>query len=79
MATFDDVFPDLVISVTKETTDTGSLIALINGFTQQLIDAVNAAKQLTPEQLAAIESVRSAMDSNDQAVADALAANVPTP
>lgn len=77
MPTFDDVFPDLVASVTKETSDTASLMAVINGFTQRLIDAVNTAKQLTPEQLAAVEQVRAAMDSNDQAVADALAANVP--
>lgn len=73
MATIDD----LVAAVTKETTDVDSLLALIGGLKQQLMDALAKVGQLTPEQQAAIDGVFAQLSANDQRVADALAANVP--
>ena len=73
MATIDE----LVIAVTKETTDVDSLLALIGGLKQQLLDALAKVGQLTPAQQAAIDGVFDSVSANDQRVADALAANVP--
>jgi hypothetical protein len=70
---------DLVAAVDKETTDTGSLIALLAGIKQQLADALAQVGQLTPEQQAAIDGVFDKLNANDQAVADALGNNVPPP
>jgi hypothetical protein len=73
MATIDDV----VAAVSKETTDTGSLVALTTTLKAALVDALSKVGQLTPAQQAAIDGVFNSVNSNDQAVADALAANVP--
>jgi hypothetical protein len=73
MATIDDV----VAAVSKETTDTGSLVALTTTLKAALVDALSKVGQLTPAQQAAIDSVFDSVNSNDKAVADALAANVP--
>ena len=68
---------DLVAAVSKETTDTGSLIALSTSLKAALVDALSKVGVLTPAQQAAIDGVFDSLNSNDQAVADALAANVP--
>jgi len=68
---------DLVAAVTKETTDTGSLVALTASLKAALVDALSKVGTLTPAQQAAIDGVFDQVNSNDQAVADALAANVP--
>lgn len=73
MATIDE----LVIAVSKEVTDVDSLLALIGGLKQQLLDALAQVGQLTPDQQAAIDGVFASLSANDQRVADALAANVP--
>jgi hypothetical protein len=73
MASIDD----LVAAVTKETTDTGSLVALTASLKAALVDALSKVGTLTPAQQAAIDGVFDQVNSNDQAVADALAANVP--
>jgi len=73
MASIDD----LVAAVTKETTDTGSLGALTASLKAALVDALSKVGTLTPAQQAAIDGVFDQVNSNDQAVADALAANVP--
>jgi len=73
MATIDD----LVAAVSKETTDTGSLVALTGSLKAALVDALSKVGQLTPAQQAAIDGVFDSVNANDQAVADALAANVP--
>lgn len=73
MATIDDV----VAAVSKETTDVDSLLALIGGLKQQLLDALAQAGQLTPAQQLAIDGVFDSLSANNQRVADALAANVP--
>ena len=71
MATIEEV----VASVEKETTDTASLIALNAGTKALLVEALAKVGVLTPEQQAAIDGVFDKLNSNDQAVADALAAN----
>lgn len=73
MPTIDEV----VAAVDKETTDVASLLALIAGLKQQLLDALAQVGVLTPEQQAAIDGVFAKLQANDQAVADALANNVP--
>jgi len=73
MATIDDI----VAAVTKETTDTGSLVALTGSLKAALVDALSKVGTLTPAQQAAIDGVFDSVNANDQAVADALAANVP--
>jgi len=71
MATIEEV----VASVEKETSDTASLIALNAGTKALLVEALAKVGTLSPEQQAAIDGVFDKLNSNDQAVADALAAN----
>lgn len=73
MATIDDI----IAAVDKETTDTGSLIALSGGLKAALVDALSQIGKLTPAQQAAIDGVFDKLNANDQAVVDALANNVP--
>lgn len=62
---------DLTASVARNTTVTGSALALIQGFAAQL-----AAAGTDPAKLAALQK---SLDDSDQALADAVAANTAPP
>lgn len=70
---------DVVDAVTAETSHVASLKAFVDGLKQQLADALAAAGQLTPEQQAALDGVFAQVHANDQAITDAMAANVTPP
>lgn len=74
MASLDDV----LVVVTKESTDIGSINAFIAGLKQQLADAL-AGTTLPPATQAKVDAIFANVTKNDQAVVDALAANVPAP
>lgn len=73
MATFEEA----IAAAEKEVTDTESLVAFIVGLKAALQDALSQVGKLTPAQQAALDSVFDKATANDQAVVDALAANVP--
>jgi hypothetical protein len=72
MANLDDI----LAKVAQETTDIGSLKVFIAGLKQQIADAL-AGVTLPPAVQAKVDAVFSGVTANDQAVIDAMAANVP--
>lgn len=75
--TVQEVIDAVIAKAGKETTDTGSLVAMIAVLKQAVLDAMASAGTVTPAQEAAVKAVFDGMDANDQAVVDALAQNVP--
>lgn len=71
--TVQEAIDKLVVDATKETDDAASLLVLIASLKQAVLDAGN----LNPAQTAAVTGVFDKFAANDQAIADALAANVP--
>ena len=74
MATLDQVLAD----VTAETSSIAGLSDLIKGLKQQLADAL-AGITLPPATQAKVDAIFAAAETNKQAIADALAANVVAP
>jgi hypothetical protein len=66
---------DLVAEVAVQTTKVDSFISFVAGLKQQLADALANAGGLTPEQQAAVDGVFATVQSNDQKITDAMAAN----
>ena len=81
MSALDDAITALTAEVAKDTTVSGSVVTLINGFPAQLTAAVAAAQAAgaTPAQLAAVNAAVAAMTANDTAMAAAVAAGTPAP
>ena len=74
MVTLDEILAD----VTQETTDIASISTLIKGLKQQLADAL-AGTTLPPAVQAKVDAIFAGVETNKAAIADALAANTPTP
>jgi hypothetical protein len=64
---------DLQTEVSQNTDLTGSVVALVNGLADQLEAAIANAQD--PEAAAKVQAVVDQMRSNNQALADAVAAN----
>ena len=74
---FDPVLAQLAESVTQNTSVTQSAVAAFQGLRQAVQEAQVqiAAAGLTPEQQQVFADLDAAMDTNSQALADAIAAN----
>ncbi len=70
---------DLAATVTAETTVIESAVTLIGGFAQRLADAIAAASNAgaTDAQLASLTDLNTAVTTEKQKLADAVAANTP--
>src|ERR1043166_9712050 len=66
---------DIVQAVQQETTLVGGVTTLLQQLKQQITDAL--ANQITPDMQAAIDAAFTSATSNNQALADAIAANTP--
>ncbi len=67
---------DVLVKVTAETTDLGSIKELILGLKQQLADAL-AGTTLPPAVQAKVDAIFNQAEINRQKIADALNSNVP--
>ena len=88
MAAIDDKITALQTEVANQTTVDNSAIALLQGLSKQLADALAAAANAgaTPAQLQALTDLQTTLAANDTSLATAVSANtapappaVPTP
>lgn len=79
MAQLDDQIAALTAKVTQNTSVITSAITVINGIQAQVQAAVTAALAAgaTPAELQALTDLATSLDSNDTALANAIAANTP--
>jgi hypothetical protein len=72
---------DLTDDVAQLTTVDASAVALLTGLSKQLADAIAAAQAAgaTAEQLQQLADLHTAITTQNQALADAVAANTPAP
>lgn len=68
---------EVLQAVTDESTVDDSIIALLNGISQQLKDAL-AGATLSPESQAKVDAIFAGINQNKQKVADAVTANTPS-
>jgi len=75
----DDKISALQAAVAEETTVEQSAITLLNGLSEQLAAALQAAQNAgaTPEQLASFDTLAGAISNNSTALAASVAANTP--
>lgn len=76
-STIDQTISDLADEVARLTTNVGSYNAFVDGIKQALADALAQVGTLTPAQQAAFDTTFAAFKAQDQALVDAMAANVP--
>lgn len=81
MAILDDKIQALTDQVTRNTTVIGGAKTMISGFSQQLADAVTAAKAAgaSDAQLQSLTDLGTALKSSDDDLAAAIAANTTAP
>ena len=81
MSQMDDDITALQASVASENTVIASAVTLMNGISAQITGAVNAALAAgaTPAQLQAMTDLKTAVDTNQAALAAAVTANTPPP
>lgn len=81
MAALDDKIAALQAEVAANTTVEKSAVALLQGLSAQLAAAIAAAAAAgaTPAQLQALTDLNTALNTNDQDLANAIAANTPQP
>jgi hypothetical protein len=81
MSQMDDDITALQASVASENTVIASAVTLMNGISAQITAAVNAALAAgaTPAQLQAVTDLKTAVDTNQAALAAAVTANTPPP
>lgn len=77
--TLDDKLDELSASVEAETETDASVIALLTGLTQQIVDLRNELSNAgaTPEQLAKLDALIAANNAKRAELADAVLANTP--
>lgn len=73
----DQVLADLTARVKAQDTKLDSLRTYNDGLRQAVIDAVNAAQKMTPEQEAAAQAVFDGLAKNDAEIDQAMTANTP--
>jgi len=73
------ILSNLEAAVTKATTVNDSAVALINGFSQRLQDAIAAAvaNGATAEELAPVQAEADALSASSDSLAAAVSANTP--